>query len=257
MTDFPTPSRDRGRHAFHTTRWSLVAAAGDRGDLSSESVRRALSDLCADYWYPLYAYVRRRGYGHEDAGDLTQAFFAKLLAKHDLAAADPTRGRFRSFLLSSLKNFLAGAWRHRNAEKRGGAFELTALDFDAAEEAYRLEPREGLDPESLYHRRWALGMLARTAERLEDHYESTGRSELFHALKDGVLGGGTDAPPYPELAPRLGMSEGALRTAASRMRTRWRLELRKLVAETVHPTSTDPDGEVESELHALIDAVGR
>ena len=239
--------------AFATTRWSLVLAAGDSDD--SSSARRALAELCEQYWYPLYAYVRRRGHDAEDARDLTQAFFAKLLEKRDLAHAEPARGRFRTFLLTAMKNFLAGEWRKQQAQKRGGAVTTLALDFDSAEETYQLEPSHGQDPEALYHRRWALGLLERALAELQQHYEKTGRGALFEALK-GSVSGEVDLP-YAELAPRLEMSEGALRTAASRLRSRWRRRLREMVAETVGaPDPARSETTVQDELQILIAALG-
>ncbi len=235
-----------GRRGFATTRWSLVLAAGESGPDASES---ALEELCAQYWYPLYAYARRRGYDTEDARDLTQGFFAKLLEKRDLRTADPTRGRFRTFLLSSMKNFLAGEWRKDNTLKRGGAVKILPLDFDSAEESYGLEPSHELSPEAIYERRWALGLLERTVTDLQSQYARAGNPEIFDALK-GFLGGEEDVLPYSELSRRLGQTEGALRTAASRLRSRWRKRLRELVAETVREES-----EVQDELRSLIASV--
>lgn len=237
---------------FNTTRWSLVLAAGEHR--SSGDAERALAELCEQYWYPLYAYVRRRGHDADDARDLTQAFFAKLLEKKDLARAEPTRGRFRTFLLTAMKNFLAGEWRKQKAQKRGGAVETLALDFDSAEDAYRLEPTHGQDPEALFHRRWALEVLDRALADLEVSYRKSGKVELFDALKGYVGGGG--GLPYAELAPRLGMSEGALRTAASRLRARWRRRLRELVAETVDCAADHRDERVRDELQYLVAALG-
>ena len=238
---------------FATTRWSLVLAAGESDD--SSHAQRALSELCEQYWYPLYAYVRRRGHDAEDARDLTQAFFAKLLEKRDLAHAEPARGRFRTFLLTAMKNFLAGEWRKKNAQKRGGEVTTLALDFDSAEETYQLEPRHGQDPEALYHRRWALDLLDRALTELQQHYEKTGRGELFEALK-GSVSGDLDLP-YAELAPRLDMSEGTLRTAASRLRSRWRQRLRDMVAETVGSHGNIESAKtVQDELQVLIAALG-
>lgn len=234
---------EAGRRSFATTRWSMVLAAG--GDTSVGS-GHALEELCAQYWTPLYAYARRRGNDAESARDLTQAFFAKLLEKRDLRAADPARGRFRTFLLSSMKNFMAGEWRKEQALNRGGAVEVLALDFDSAEDAYRLGPSKELDPEALYHRRWALGLLGRALAELSRQYADAGKAELFEALEPVVAGGG-DALPYAELSQRLGLSEGALRTAASRLRSRWRKRLRQLVAETV-----GEDAEIEDELRSLV-----
>lgn len=235
-----------GHRRFATTRWSLVLAAGEG---SFEHSKRALEELCAQYWYPLYAYARRRGYDPEDARDLTQAFFAKLLEKRDLRTADPSRGRFRTFLLSSMKNFLASQWRKDNTLKRGGAVEILSLDFDSAEESYGLEPSHELSPEAIYERRWALGLLEQAVTDLQSQYDKAGNRELFDALK-GFLGVEDDVLPYAELSQRLGQSEGALRTAASRLRSRWRKRLRELVAETVHEES-----EVQDELHSLITSV--
>lgn len=236
----------QGRRGFATTRWSLVLAAGESGSSAAE---RALAELCGHYWYPLYAYARRRGYDTEDARDLTQAFLAKLLEKRDLRAADPKRGRFRTFLLSSMKNFLAGEWRKEHTLKRGGDVEILPLDFDSAEESYGLEPSHELSPEAIYERRWALGLLEHAVADLQRQYAKAGNSELFDALK-GFLWDEGDAFPYSELSRSLGRSEGALRTAASRLRSRWRKRLRELVAETVHEES-----EVQDELRSLIASV--
>jgi len=222
----------------------LEAGAGRR-DRSA----RALAELCEGYWYPLYAFVRRRGHDAEDARDLTQAFFAKLLEKRDLRTADPRRGRFRTFLLSSMKNFLAGEWRRESALKRGGGTELISLDFDAAESRYAREPAHDLTPEAIFERRWAYRLLEQAAADLRGEYESKGDAELFDALK-GFLGGGDGVLPYSELSRRLGRSEGALRTAVSRLRSRWRERLGQLVAETVQDAAEVPD-----ELDCLISSI--
>lgn len=244
MTDDDRPAPGQ-HHGFDTTRWSLVLAAGESG---SERGRNALAELCSHYWYPLYAYARRRGHDPEDARDLTQAFFAKLLEKRDLRTADPARGRFRTFLLSSMKNFVAGEWRRTHALKRGGAVEILALDFDSAEESYGLEPSDPESPEALYERRWALGLLERAMTDLQVEYERAGNRELFDALKGCLVE--EEVLPYRELAERLGKREGALRTAASRLRARWRDRIHELVAETVH----DPS-DVRDELRSLVGAV--
>ncbi len=243
MTSTDDKKANKERGGFATTRWSMVLSAGESGGEGSE---RALAELCEQYWYPLYAYVRRRGHGPEDARDLTQAFFVKLLEKRDLKKADPARGRFRTFLLSSMKNFLAGEWRRDHTLKRGGAVKVLSVDFDSAEETYGLEPSHELSPEAVYERRWALGLLERAATDLRNQYAKAGHLKLFDALK-GYLGGDDDVLPYPELSRRLGQSEGALRTAASRLRSRWRKRLRELVYETVSGES-----EVKDELRSLI-----
>jgi RNA polymerase sigma factor (sigma-70 family) len=236
----------QGHGRFATTRWSLVLAAGRA---PSETADRALAELCAQYWYPLYAYTRRRGHDAEDARDLTQAFFAKLLEKGDLRVADPTRGRFRTFLLASMKNFIAGEWRKEHSAKRGGAVEVLPLDFDSAEQRYIVEPWHDLDPEAIYERRWAFGLLERAAADLRRRYEQDGEAELFESLK-GALDADDETLPYRDLAQKLGRSEGALRAAASRLRARWRERLRELVGETVND-----EAEIHDELSTLIRAV--
>jgi RNA polymerase sigma factor (sigma-70 family) len=237
---------EEGRRQFATTRWSLVLAAGES---HSERSERALAELCSQYWYPLYAYTRRRGYDPDDARDLTQAFFAKLLEKRDLRVADSRRGRFRTFLLSSLKNFLAGERRKEHSLKRGGEIKVLSLDFDSAEENYRAEPSHELSPEAIYERRWAFGLLERAVSDLHSQYKKAGNLDLFDALKE-FLGGEEDVLPYSELSKRLGQSEGALRTAVSRLRARWRKRLRELVAETVNE-----EREIHDELNTLIASV--
>jgi RNA polymerase sigma-70 factor (ECF subfamily) len=237
--------KDRGQ--FTTTRWSLVLEAGESGSDRSE---RALAELCERYWYPLYAYVRRRGHDTDDARDLTQAFFAKLLEKRDLRVADPRRGRFRTFLLASMKNFLAGEWRRESTLRRGGGVELLSLDFDSAEARYEKEPAHDLTPEAIYERRWAFRLLEQAVADLRNEYGQSGKLELFDALK-GFLGSGEQILPYAELSRRFGQSEGALRTAVSRLRTRWRERLRQLVAETV-----ESEAELREEMDCLIASVG-
>ena len=233
---------------FATTRWSRVVAAGGAGTARSEE---ALAELCAEYWYPLYSYVRRRGYDSEDARDLTQAFFVHLLENSRLAVADPARGRFRTFLLTALKNFVNGEWRKRAALKRGGGVEMLSIDFRSAEDRYLLEPSHGLGPEAVYERRWALGLLDRALEELRRQYRAAGKEELFEALEGG-LGQGDGLLPYAELSARLGLGEGALRSAVFRLRRRWREKVRQLVAETV-----DRESAVDDELGALLAAVAR
>ena len=234
---------------FATTRWRVVLAAA--GGVPSEQTDRALADLCAGYWYPLYAYVRRHGYDAEDAHDMTQAFFARLLERRGLAAADPLRGRFRSFLLTSMKNFLASDWRRQSAVKRGGGAGVVSIDAADAEDRYRAEPAHTRTPEALYERRWALALLERAVGDVRRSYADRGQTELFDALK-AYLGLEADAVPYGDLSRRLGRSEAALRTAVSRLRARWRTRVRELVAETVQ------DGRlVDDELRDLIRTLSR
>ncbi len=215
---------------FATTRWSMVLAAGAG---PSERADRALAELCADYWHPLYAYARRRGYDRDDACDLTQAFFARLIEHRRLAAADPVRGRFRSFLLTSMKNFLASEWRRGSAAKRGGAADIVSIDATDAEDRYRVEPADNRTPEAEYERRWALALIGRAVEDVRRVYADRGQIELFDALKAHLAADMGDVP-YDELSRCLDRSEAALRTALSRLRARWRTRLREVVAETVH-----------------------
>ena len=229
---------------FATTRWSMVLAAA--GGVPGEQADRALAELCAGYWYPLYAYVRRRGYDAEDARDLTQAFFARLLERRGLASADPARGRFRSFLLTAMKNFLASEWRRQAAGKRGGGAAIVSIDAADAEQRYRSEPADTRTPEALYERRWALAVLERAIGDLRRGYARRGETELFDALK-AYLGVDAADVPYGDISLRLGRSEAALRTALSRLRARWRTRVREFVAETVQ------DGRlVDDELRDLL-----
>lgn len=230
---------------FATTRWSLVAAAQDPAAPES---RQALADLCAAYWYPVYAYVRRRGHDHHRAQDLTQAFFARLLEKNDLADADRTRGRFRSFLLTACQHFLANQHDHAKAKKRGGGRSHVALDFGGADDRYAREPAHDDTPERLFDRRWALDLLDRALAELRTEYEESGRGKLFEALK-GTLTGGADAA-YAELARSLDMTEGAVKLAVHRLRQRYRDRLRAAIAETVEKPE-DVDEEVRDLFAAL------
>jgi len=240
------PNTDPDPQFFATTRWSLVLTA-NRSD--TESADRALSELCRLYWYPLYAYARRRGHDAEDARDLTQSFFTMLLEKDGLGRADRQRGRFRTFLLSSMQNFMAGEWRKQQALKRGGGLEILSLDFETAEESYAREPATQLDPEAVFLRKWALGLLERAMADLQRQYADADKGDLFAALK-GTLDGTEPPRPYPDLARDLDMTEGALRTAASRLHSRWRQRVRELVAETV-----EDDAQVQDELQCLIAAL--
>lgn len=228
---------------FAATRWSVVLAAG-RDD--SAGARDALEHLCRTYWYPLYAFVRRQGRSPEDAQDLTQAFFARLIAKRDLADVDRAKGRFRSFLLAAMKHFLANEWDKAHALKRGGGVQVTSLDAGDAETRYLREPADPETPERIFERRWALTLLEEVLKRLRGEYAGGGRARLFDQLKD-ALTGEKSAVGYEEIARRTGMSEGAVKVAAHRMRRRYRDLLRAEIANTV----AEP-GEVEAELRHLI-----
>jgi RNA polymerase sigma-70 factor (ECF subfamily) len=246
----PVPP-DGGRH-FATTRWTLVTAAGKQNTPES---RRALSDLCRLYWYPVYAFVRRRGYTAEDALDLTQGFFTRLIDKNDLAAADRTRGRFRAWLLTAVKHYLANEWDKATAEKRGGGRAVFSFDInpDDAESRYRREPAHQVTPERIFDRRWALTLLEQTLAALEAESAAEGKRELYEALKPTLTADGRDArdESYKDLAVRLGTSEGALKVAAHRLRRRYRDLLRGEIAETV-----EREEEVDEEIRDLFAALG-
>ena len=232
---------------FATTHWSVVVAAGDD---TPKDARDALAVLCEAYWCPLYTYVRRRGYAVADAQDLTQAFFARLLEKRALRVADPERGKFRTFLLASLDNFLANEHDRAQAQKRGGGRKPLSLDIAAAESKVSLEPAHDLTPERLFERQWALTLLELAVNRVEAEYHAAGKSELFRLLKD-VLGGGRERVPYADVAVALGMSIANVRQAAHRLRKRYREVLREEVARTLAS-----EGEVDEELSSLFESLG-
>ncbi len=229
-----------GPSRFPTTRWTLVVAAGDP---QRKEARSALVDLCENYWYPLYAYLRRRGYSADEAQDLTQEFFVRLLEGRYLDRADPEKGRFRSFILTSLKFFVADDGDRQRALKRGGGA-VVPLEFSSGEERYQREPAHDETPERIFERRWALGLLDRVVERLRNEFVQHGHPEHFERLKVFLLGQ-SDAP-YAVLAREMNTSEGALKVAVHRLRKRYRELFRQEIAETV----ADP-AEVESELRYL------
>ncbi len=235
-----------GAGQFATTHWSVVLAAGRD---SSTAAREALEHLCRAYWYPLYAYARRRGYAPHDAEDLVQGFFGKLIENEILHGVDRETGRFRSFLLVCFNHFLSDAHDYHHRLKRGGGQEVVSLDAHSAEESYRLEPVDGLDPERIYERRWALTVLAQVLARLKAELEAEGKRELFEHLQALVVGEpGTGR--HAAAAERLGMSEGAIAVMVHRLRQRYRRLLRQEIAQTV----SRPE-EVDAELRHLMEAL--
>jgi len=217
------------RPAFVTTHWSVVVTAGHS---DTTRARDALARLCQTYWFPLYAYVRRRGHSPEDAQDLTQEFFARLLERNWVADADQEKGRFRSFLLSAMNHFLADEWDKARAQKRGRGVPAVPLQFDTAETRYGVEPADNVTPERSFERRWALALLEEVLKRLQTEYEQGGKTDLFAALNPCLVGERT-TQPYVELAKQLGMSEGAVKSAVHRLRQRYRQLLRDEIAHTV------------------------
>lgn len=242
-TNQPTPVNQ----VFVTTRWSVVVKAGRHDTPRSQA---ALEQLCRAYWHPLYHYVRRRGHGPEDAQDLTQSFFERLLERQAIARADRARGRFRSFLLASLKHFLADEWDKQKAKKRGEG-KILSLDFQTEEKRLPREPIDEETPETAYEKRWAIAMLDQVYQRLETEFVDAGKGELF-----GVLHVTLTAPrgttPYAELAGQAGMTEGAVKVAVHRLRRRYREILRETIADTV----AGP-GEVEDEMRHLLQVLAR
>lgn len=212
------------------------------------AARHALAELCRLYWFPLYAYVRGQGRAVAEAQDLTQEFFARLLARQDLVRADPARGKFRAFLLTALKHFLTDEWEKSRALKRGGPAEFP-VDREDAERKLAESPADGLPPDRAFDRQWAITLLAAVLGRLESEYAAEGNHELFLALK-GTLTTADEARPYAELAARTGLSEGAVKVAAHRLRRRYRDRLRAEIAETV-ATEDDARDELRRLLQAL------
>ena len=202
----------------------------EAGHRSSPGSDRALASLCETYWYPLYAYVRRRGSSAADARDSTQGFFAHLLEKKSLQAADPGRGRFRSFLLTAFKNFLSKEHERLTAQKRGGDIQHLSIDFDSGERQYQFEPADTWTPERIFERRWAYTLLDQVMAALQGEYERGGKLELFEQCKLHLSGAG---PSYEETALALETTEGALRVAVHRMRNRYRELLKTEVAATL------------------------
>ena len=232
---------------FPTTHWSRVVTAGDPAEPGS---RQALAALCAAYWYPLYAFIRRKGYDADAALDLVQAYFARLLEGRVLAAADPAKGRFRTFLMADCTLFLSNRRARAEAQKRGGGRVVVSIDAADAEGRFGREPAHDLTPERLFERAWALTLLDGVLDRLSAEYHRGGRGAVFDRLKV-VLTDGPGAVPYAAVAADLGMTEGAVQVAAHRLRRRYGALLRQQIAATVG----DP-AEVEDEIRALFSAVG-
>ncbi|MDB6030464.1 MAG: hypothetical protein JWM16_802 [Verrucomicrobiales bacterium] len=231
---------------FVTTRWSVVLAAQDK---SSPNSAAALETLCRAYWYPLYAYVRGSGRSPHDAQDLTQEFFARLLAQDWLRVVMPEKGRFRTFLLVAMKRFLANEWRRDMAQKRGAGKLPLSLDADEAEHRFAAEPP--LAPDELYERRWAMTLLDESLDRLQREFARTGRGQEFDSLKEWLTAerGGI---PYGQIAAAIGTSEGAARVAVHRMRKQFRQLFRQTIAETV-----DGAGDVDAEMRHLVGVLSR
>ena len=231
-----------------TTHWSVVVAAGHQGNAQAGA---ALAALCRSCWFPLYVYVRRRGYRPQDAEDLTQAFFARLLERHWLARADQAKGRFRTFLLTALERFLANEWDKDCARKRGGGVPPVPVQLDEAETRYGVEPQDDRTPEQAFEYHWALALLDGVVKRLGREFREQGQEAQFDVLKP-CLTGESEGQPYATLAAQLGQSEGAVKVAVHRLRQRYREVLRAEIAETVASAQ-----EVDAEMRHLLNVLTR
>lgn len=234
----PDSRQGAGQHVFATTHWSVVQEAGQA---ASPHASAAMERLCGSYWYPLYAYVRRKGYAPDEAQDLTQEFFARLLARNYLNVADRNKGRFRSFLLGSMEHFLAREWKRAHAQKRAGGRVPLALEELEAEQRYALDAAHHLTPARIFDRRWATTVLEQAAARLGEEYGAAGKAGLFQALRS-LLTGMAESAPYAELAASLNMREGAVKVAVHRLRQRYGELIRAEILQTV---STPQEAEEE------------
>ncbi len=236
----PNSEARADRAVVATTHWSVVLVAGKQGTTGAAA---ALEQLCGTYWYPLYAYVRRRGYGPEDAQDFTQEFLLRLVTGRALTTVHPAKGRFRSFLLAALNHFLANEWDKARALKRGGG--QSAISLAAAEARYKAEPSEGMSPDRIFEREWALALLAQVAARLRQDYHAADKGTLFEALQV-YLTGERDGPPYRQMAEQLGLNLDAVKKAVERLRRRYGELLRGEIAHTV-----SDQAEVDDEIRYL------
>jgi len=218
------------------------------GKISSPASHHALEELCQTYWFPLYAYVRRHGHAKADAEDLVQTFFAKLLEKNFLATADSEKGKFRAFLLASLKHFLANEWDKAQAQKRGGGAAHLSLDWQTADTKFQVAAANEPSPDKAFDREWALALLAKVIARLQQECEADGKMKLFEQLKMFLTAGKADSA-QADVAKVLDMEEGAVRVAIHRLRKRYRVLLRDEIAQTL----TD-ESQVDAEMQALFGA---
>lgn len=250
MREAPTSqgARPAGSAQFVTTHWSEIVAARDEG---SPDAARALESLCAAYWFPLYAWLRRQGRTVQDAEDLTQAFFGHLLSKERLKQAERARGRFRSFLIASMKNFVCNEWDKETAQKRGGQVQFVPLATDVAEERLGREPTDATNPELAFERLWAATLLEGAIRRLRVEYARDGKGAMLDLLRTH-LSGDRGGVPYAEIQARLGLGESAVKMAVLRLRRRFGEILREEVARTV----AGPH-EIDAEIRALFAAVSR
>ncbi len=250
LAEFPQPqlAAPAENHAgvFATTRWSVILRASSGED---DLAKQGLEDICRACWYPIYAFIRRMGYSPEDAQDLAQGFFEHLLSNNVLAHADPARGRFRSFLLGSLRHFISNETRKERAVKRGGRMTFVPLEIEEGEERFERDIAHPDTPEKHFERCWAENLLERATDALRRDYERQGKGPLFHALQP-FLAGSADPNAYRELADTLNMSSGTIAVAVFRLRKRYGELLREEIGQTV-----DDPSDIENEIRLLVEAV--
>ena len=245
----PSDDSDAGKGGqFTTTCWSAVLLSGQSQAPGSDLARE---EFCQLYWYPLYAFIRRRGYNAEDARDLTQGFFLFIFDHKALRRATPTKGKFRSFLLGSLKNYLSNEYQRENAIKRGGKIDFVSVDFSDGEDRYSREPTDSPTPEKIFDANWALTLLERAIVRLKEEYSAKGKATVFETLTPFLdVSGAAQAPSYKIVAEKLRVSDPGVKTLIHRFRKRYSEILREAVAQTV----TDP-GEIDDEIRSLCEAL--
>jgi RNA polymerase sigma-70 factor (ECF subfamily) len=243
MAESSDKAEANGPRVFATTHWSVVVAAGEAESAPAQS---ALETLCRAYWYPIYVYVRRKGYAPDDAQDLTQEFFAQVISKQQLRKADRNKGKFRTFLLAALDHFLAREWTRAHRQKRGGQFVFLSLDQERPEERYRLEPRDNTTPEKNFERQWARTLLEHAMDALKRECEASGRGALFAEVRR-LLSGEREEGAHGEISHRLGIAETTVRVNVHRLRRRYGELLRAKLAETVSEKE-----DVEEELRYLM-----
>ena len=237
-----------GAASFHTTRWTIIIGAAQS---HAQGGQPDLAELCRLYWYPLYIFARRRGHSPDDAKDLTQGFFLHVVEHRALTGVDRLKGKFRSFFLASFQNHLSDAGDRARRLKRGGDKEFVQLDAEEAEERYRLEPVEFLTAEKIFDARWAMTVLGEALKQLRQEYATAGKTSTFEALKAFLDPNNSMAPPsYDEVANRLQVTTGGVKTLIHRLRKRYTALLREEVGRTV----SDP-AEIDEEIHALCDAL--
>ncbi len=244
-SEHTTPASSAPGDIFATTHWTVVLAAGKRHTPQAD---RALGELCRSYWFPLYAYVRRRGHHKEDAEDLVQEFFARFLRKNFPENLAGEKGKFRAFLLASLKHFLANEWDKSQAQKRGGGAAHLSLDWQTADTKFQVAATNEPSPDKVFDREWALALLAKVIERLQTECETDGKTKLFGQLKI-FLTAGKGALSHAGAAQNLGMDETAVRVAVHRLRKRYRVLLREEISQTLADAA-----DVDEEMRALFGA---